>query len=157
MFACFFAFLLVSRGGVFGRYNQGIMNDCVICKLVSNELPSWIIHEDENVICFLPLELEAFGHTVIAPKSHYADLFSVSTKSLNRLFAVIQKVALHYQTALGATGVNLLHASGISAGQSAPHLHFHLVPRFDEDGLNAWPTFPKTQQDKDELLKKLQL
>ena len=133
------------------------MNDCVICKLVSNELPSWVVYEDENVICFLPLEVEAFGHTIIAPKLHYADLFSVSAECLGVLFAIIQKVALHYQTALSSTGINLLHASGASAGQSVPHLHFHLIPRFDEDGLDAWPTFPKTQQDKDELLKKLRL
>ncbi len=133
------------------------MNDCIICKLVSNDLPSWIVYEDEKVICFLPLEVEAFGHTIIAPKPHYADLFSVPIECLNGLFAVIQKVALHYQTALGATGINLLHASGVSAGQSVPHLHFHLIPRFGEDGLDAWPIFPKTQQDKDELLKKLQL
>ena len=133
------------------------MNDCVICKLVSNELPSWIIYEDENVLCFLPLEVEAFGHTVIAPKQHYADLFSVPTEVLNSIFAVIQKVGLHYQTALGATGINLLHASGVSAGQSVPHLHFHLIPRFDEDGLDAWPTFPEMHWDKDELLEKLRL
>ena len=133
------------------------MNDCVICKLVDNKLPSWVVYEDENVICFLPLEVEAFGHTVIAPKPHYADLFSISAELSGGLFAVIQKVGLHYQTALGATGINLLHASGVSAGQSVPHLHFHLIPRFDEDGLDAWPTFPTMQCDKDQLLQKLRL
>ncbi len=133
------------------------MNNCVICKLVSDELPSWIIYEDEDVICFLPLEVEAFGHTVIAPKPHYADLFSAPAEVINRLFAVIQKVGLHLKTALDATGINLLHASGASAGQSVPHLHFHLIPRFDGDGLDAWPKFPQTQQNKDELLKKLRL
>ena len=133
------------------------MNNCVICKLVSDKLPSWIIYENEDVVCFLPLEVEAFGHTVIAPKSHCADLFSASAETLNRLFAAIQKVGLHYQTALGATGLNLLHASGASAGQSVPHLHFHLIPRFEGDGLDAWPNFPQTQQNKDELLLKLRL
>ena len=133
------------------------MNDCVTCKLVSNKLFSWVVYEDENVICFLPLEVEAFGHTVIAPKPHYADLFSISAELLGDLFAVIQKVGLHYQTVLGATGINLLHASGVSAGQSVPHLHFHLIPRFDEDGLDAWPKFPEIQYDKDQLLQKLRL
>ena len=158
-FACFFVYVARRRGDAegFGLYNESTMNDCIICKLVRNELPSRVVYEDENFVCFLPLEVEAFGHTIIAPKPHYADLFSVSAECLNDLFAVIQKVALHYQTALGATGINLLHACGVSAQQSVPHLHFHLIPRFDEDGLDAWPMFPKTQQDKDELLKMLRL
>jgi len=53
--------------------------------------------------------------------------------------------------------VNLLHASGVSALQSVPHLHIHLIPRFDDDGLDAWPKFPALQYDKDELLEKLLL
>ncbi len=133
------------------------MDDCVICKLVNDKLPSWVIYEDDDVICFLPLELEAFGHTLIAPKAHHADLFSVPAEILENIFAVVQKVALHYRKAIGATGVNLLHASGVSAGQSVPHLHFHLIPRFENDGLDAWPSFPETQHNKDELLKELRL
>ncbi len=133
------------------------MNSCVICQLVSNELPAWVIYENENVICFFPLEVEAFGHTVVAPKSHYADLFSVPAEVLGCILAVVQKVASHYQTAIGANGVNLLHASGVAAGQSVPHLHFHLIPRFDNDGLDAWPKLPGTQQSKGELLEKLRL
>lgn len=53
--------------------------------------------------------------------------------------------------------MNLLHASGVSAQQSVPHLHIHLIPRFDDDGLDAWPKFPALQYDKDELLEKLLL
>ena len=133
------------------------MDDCVICKLVNNELPSWVIYEDENVVCFLPLEVEAFGHTIIAPKAHHADLFSVPTEVLGYVLAVIQKVALHYQKAIGATGINLLHASGVAAQQSVPHLHIHLIPRFENDGLDVWPKLPETQHNKDELFKKLRL
>jgi histidine triad (HIT) family protein len=133
------------------------MNECVFCNLVNNELPSWIIYEDENVICFLPLEAEAFGHTLIAPKTHYADLFSVPAETLNCILEVAQKVALHYQTAIGAAGVNLLHASGIEAQQSVLHFHIHLIPRFENDGLNAWPKLSKVQTDKDELIRKLRL
>ena len=133
------------------------MDDCVICKLVNNELPSWVIYEDENVICFLPLEVEVFGHTVIASKAHHADLFSVPTEILGCVCTVIQKIAVHYKTTIGAKGVNMLHASGGEAQQSVPHLHFHLIPRFENDGLDAWPKFPETQHNKDELLEMLRL
>lgn len=133
------------------------MNECVFCKLVHNELPSWIIYEDENIICFLPLEAEAFGHTLIAPKKHYADLFSIPIETLNCIIAVAQKVAVHYKTAIGAAGINLLHASGIAAQQSVLHFHIHLIPRFENDGLNAWPKLPGAQNDNDELIRKLRL
>ncbi len=133
------------------------MNDCAICKLVAHQLPSWVVYEDENVLCFLPLEVEAFGHTVIAPKAHHADLFSAPPEVTSCVLAVIQKIAIHYRTAIGATGINLLHASGVAAGQSVPHLHFHLLPRFEDDGLDAWPKFPAMQHDKHELLAKLRL
>ena len=131
------------------------MNDCVICQLVNKAIPSWVIHEDEEVICFLPLEIEAFGHTIVAPKTHCPDLFSLSPETLSCVLVALQKVALHYRAAIGCTGVNLLHASGSAAQQSVPHFHVHLIPRFDEDGLDAWPHFPKAQCDKDELRDKL--
>ena len=134
-----------------------LMNGCIICELVNNERPSWVIYEDEHVICFLPLEVESFGHTIIAPKAHHADLFSAPTETLNCVLSIVQKIALHYRTAIGATGVNLLHASGVAAGQSVPHLHFHLIPRFDNDGLDAWPKLPKIECEKDDLLEKLRL
>ena len=133
------------------------MKDCVICQLVAQELPSWVVYEDENVICFLPLEVEAFGHTVVAPRAHHADVFSAPAEILGCVLEAVQKVARHYQSALGATGVNVLHASGTSAQQSVPHLHFHLIPRFDGDGIDAWPQLPGTQEGKDELLEKLRL
>jgi histidine triad (HIT) family protein len=126
------------------QYNQYIMSSCVICQLVNNELPSWVIFEDEKVFCFLPLRVEAFGHTVIAPKEHHTDLFSVPPEVLNYVLGASQRVAMHYQSALGTIGINLLHASGVAAQQSVPHLHMHLIPRFDNDNIDAWPKLPGT-------------
>lgn len=131
------------------------MNDCVICQLVGKAIPSWVIYEDEEIICFLPLKVEVYGHTVVAPKTHYPNLFSLAPEAFSPVFAAAQKIALHLRTALGCTGVNLLHASGNAAQQSVPHFHIHLIPRFDEDGLDAWPHFPEIECDKDELRDKL--
>lgn len=139
------------------RSNEDIINDCVFCKLTKGELPAWVVYENENVVCFLPQEVEAYGHTIIAPKSHYSDLFSTPTEVLGQVLTVTQKVAMHYRQAIGAVGVNLLHASGVAAQQSVPHLHIHLIPRFENDGLDAWPILPGTQASKDELLQRLHL
>jgi len=128
------------------------MNDCVICSIVSGSIPSWVVHRDARVICFLPQELEVYAHTVIAPIDHYPDIYSGTEESMGALMAAAQSLALHYRQRFGASGVNLLHASGASAQQSVGHMHLHLIPRFDSDGVDAWPTLPGTEVNKDEFL-----
>ena len=125
---------------------------CVICDLTAGDIPRWVVHETETVICFLPLEVNAYGHTVIAPKKHYADLYDIPDALLQELAVTAKRLAKHYKQVLGATGVNLLHASGADAGQSVLHFHLHLLPRFAGDGLNAWPELSAVPTDKDELL-----
>lgn len=132
-------------------------NACVICDLAVGNIPRWIVYETKNVICFLPLELNAYGHTVIAPKKHFADLYDVPEELLNELAGTAKRLAVHYKQVLGATGTNLLHASGVDAGQSVPHFHLHLLPRFTRDGLNTWPELPAVSIDKDELLTRLRV
>ena len=133
------------------------VTNCVICEIVAGEIPSWIVYQDAEVICFLPKTLEAYGHTLVAPKAHYPDLYTAPEALLERLAVAVKKLAIHYNDRIGSSGVNVLHASGVSAQQSVPHLHIHLIPRFDDDGLDTWPNLPVLQVDKDELLEKLLL
>jgi histidine triad (HIT) family protein len=133
------------------------MKGCPICDLVSWEIPSWIVYRDHEVVCFLPKEVEAYGHTVIAPINHVPDIYAASKETLGMLMAMGQRLALHYRDRIGASGVNLLHASGAVAQQSVAHIHIHLIPRFVDDGLDAWPTFPGTSVGKDELLRRLKI
>lgn len=124
------------------------MNDCVICNIVSGSIPSWVVQRDSRVICFLPKEPEAYGHTIIAPIDHYPDIYSGTEESMGALMAAARSLALHYRQRIGASGINLLHASGSSAQQSVGHMHLHLIPRFDLDGIDAWPALPGTGMNK---------
>ena len=133
------------------------MSACLFCDIVHQRCPARIIYQTETVICFLPRVPEAYGHTLIVPKKHVPDIYAASETLLGELMAAAKKLALHYRTQIQATGVNLLHASGAAAQQSVPHFHLHLLPRFDQDGLNAWPQLPKADFDLDALLQKLQL
>lgn len=132
-------------------------NVCVICDLAAGRVPRWLVHETDSVVCFLPLELNAYGHTVIAPKAHFADLYDLPEALLQELAVTAKRLAKHYKRVLNATGINLLHASGTEAGQSVPHFHLHLLPRFSGDGLNAWPEMPAVSVDKDALMACLRL
>ncbi|MDY7079786.1 MAG: HIT domain-containing protein [Chloroflexota bacterium] len=139
------------------QHKELIMTNCVICEIVAGSIPSWIVYQDTEVICFLPKMPEAYGHTIIAPKVHYPDLYAAPEALLEHLIVAAKKLAVHYRDRIGSSGVNLLHASGVSAQQSVLHLHIHLLPRFDNDGLNAWPKFPTAQYDKNKLLEELRL
>ena len=133
------------------------MENCIFCKIINKEVPADIIYEDDNVICFLPKDIEIYGHTLVVPKKHYADLYDIPSDVLSELIKVAQKLTLEYKKKIGATGMNLLHSSGAEAHQSVFHFHIHLFPRFENDGLNTWPRLEKIEVDRKELWKKLRI
>jgi histidine triad (HIT) family protein len=134
------------------------MNEaCVICQIIDGTTPARIVHQDEHVVAFLPLELNTRGHTVVAPIRHCADIFDIEDGELSSMMHSIRSLAEHCKRRLGADGINLLHASGEAAQQSVPHFHIHLLPRFKDDNLDAWPSLPEWNGDLDELLTELKL
>ena len=139
------------------RFTRYMNPECPFCDIVANKIPSWIIFQDTNVICFLPMKLEAYGHTILASKKHYVDIYSMPEILLKAICVTAKKISLHYKKRLGSSGINILHASGPAAQQSVFHFHTHLIPRFDNDGLDLWPNLNPRMYDKDELLKKLKV
>ena len=133
------------------------MNDCIFCQIVNRKAPAKIIYENENVICFLPKKVEVYGHTLVVPKKHYADLYDIPANVLCELTKVAQKLTLEYKQKINATGMNLMHASGKDGQQSVFHFHFHLLPRFKDDGLDTWPNLAKKDFDSEEILEKLKI
>ena len=114
------------------------MENCIFCKIVKKELPAKIIFENDEFLVFPPLNQVSKGHALIIPKQHFENIFDFETKSLERIMGVAQKIADDLVKENGATGINLLHASGKDAQQSVFHFHLHIVPRYKEDGLDLW-------------------
>jgi len=108
-------------------------------------------------MAFVPLHLEAYGHTLVAPRAHYETLWDLNPHLLASVIGVVQMLTVHYRACIGATGVNLLHASGKDAQQSVPHFHVHLLPRFQGDGVDAWPSLTQVSVDRTELTAKLRV
>jgi histidine triad (HIT) family protein len=128
------------------------VTDCTFCRIVRRQAPALIVHETPTVMAFLPLKMEVVGHTAIVPAQHYCDLYDVSDQVLSDVVIVARALAVRYRQKLGATGTNLLLASGADAQQSVPHLHFHLLlPRFPDDGLDAWPNLPHLDIDREQI------
>jgi histidine triad (HIT) family protein len=131
------------------------MDNCIFCQIVAKKAAAKVIYENENVICFLPKAIEVYGHTLIVPKKHYADLYDIPSDALCELVKVAQILTLEYKQKINATGMNILHASGKDGQQSVFHFHFHLLPRFKDDGINTWPTLAKIEIDINKLWDKL--
>lgn len=87
-----------------------------------------------------PLNPLAPGHTLVVPTLHHADIFETPPEVLSVVTALVQRVAAATRTALNASGVNILSAGGPGSEQSVPHLHFHVVPRWVDDGISTWPS-----------------
>jgi histidine triad (HIT) family protein len=114
------------------------MENCVFCKIIKKDLPSAIFFEDSEFLAFTPLEQVSKGHILLIPKRHYVDLFDFEPVSFERLAGVAQKLSKELAKVHGATAVNLLNASGKDAQQSVFHFHLHIVPRYEDDGLDLW-------------------
>jgi histidine triad (HIT) family protein len=128
---------------------------CPFCAIANGDGRADIVYADDAVICFLPMTLNAYGHTLIVPRAHYETLWDIDPLVAAKLMAVVHELSLEYRSKLGATGFNLLHASGRDAQQSVPHFHLHLLPRFAGDDLDAWPPLPAIQVNRSALLEQL--
>ena len=113
--------------------------ECIFCKIVAGELPAARVYEDAHSMAFLDINPIAKGHTLVIPREHYDCITDAPQKTLADTIAVVKLVAAVQIECLGADGVNVTQANGEAAGQIIPHLHFHVIPRFREDGRSpAW-------------------
>ena len=112
------------------------MSDCIFCQIVSGQIPSSKVYEDEEVLAFLDITQVTKGHTLVIPKKHYRNMLEMDAEAASSLFARVPKIAKQLQDKLGASGVNIINNNEEAAGQTVFHTHVHLLPRFDAtDGL----------------------
>lgn len=130
------------------------MNDCIFCKIIKGEIPSFRVFENEKVFCFFDINPLTKGHTLVIPKEHYENIFDIPEDDLKEIISTAKKMASIIKEKFGAEGVNLVNASGEAAEQSVFHFHLHIVPRYKNDGLemNKWWQ-SKTQKADFEQLK----
>lgn len=126
------------------------MGDCIFCKIVAGQVPSKLLFETEKTQAFLDAFPAAKGHSLIIPKTHYETLLEIPEEDLKDAIVVAKKVAGAVVKATNADGFNLVQNNKEAAGQLVKHVHFHLVPRFKDDGLKL--TFPSNQEEEKVLL-----
>lgn len=134
------------------------MKDCIFCKFVKKEKKCPMIYEDEHTFVFLDHNpaTEQGGHTLVLPKNHYELLTDIPDDELAKVVTTIKKVS---KALLGfADGVNVLQNNKKAAGQWVKHVHFHIIPRFKDDGIQieVWKPHKYKDGQIEEMIKKIQ-
>ena len=106
---------------------------CVFCRIVAGELPGNMIQRDDRTAAFLDRSPLFLGHTLVVPVTHIATLDDLKPAEVGPLFDVVRRMSIAVQAALGAAGSFVAANTRIS--QSVPHVHVHVVPRTEGDGL----------------------
>lgn len=114
------------------------MQECVFCKIIAKEKPADIFYEDEYSISFPNLSPVVNGHVMVVPKIHSENILDINTEDLKNVAASTQIVARKVLEKYNSKAFNLLMANGKDAQQSVFHFHWHLIPRYHEDGLDLW-------------------
>lgn len=122
---------------------------CIFCKIVNGEIPAKKIFENEHAMAFLDISQVTKGHTLVIPKKHVQDLFELDPTDAKEIFEVISKVAKQIDSTYSPLGLNLINNNREFAGQTVFHLHFHLIPRYNnEDGFDVkWSPNPTHDLD----------
>lgn len=108
-------------------------DDCLFCKIISGELPSAKVYEDEHVYAFMDLSQVTTGHTLVIPKIHTRDIYSTPSDVASNFFGAIPKISRAIKKTYQPAGLNLLNNNEILAGQTVFHFHLHIIPRYRED------------------------
>lgn len=130
------------------RERSQTLAESVFTQIVAGEIPSWKVYEDEHVFAFLDIGPLASGHTLVVPKECYVRLDEVPDEVAAALGVALKRVGRAVAAASGCEGWNVLQNNGAVAGQVVMHVHFHVIPRGEGDGLGfRWE--PGSIRDED--------
>jgi len=116
------------------------MSNCVFCRIVAKEIPATLVHEDEHTLAFMDIGQVNPGHVLVAVKKHAENIYALEDAQAAAVFRAAAKVARAIRGAFEPQGLSVYQANGAAAGQTVLHLHVHLVPRYEGDGMALiWP------------------
>lgn len=124
-------------------------------KIINQEIPAYVVYDDEHVLAILDHAQQTKGHTLVMPKKHYVNVLDTPTEVYLEVMKVAQELAIQIKDKLQASGINLLTNANEVAGQSVMHFHVHILPRYDDnDTLSiSGPGHPEI--DKQQVLEQI--
>lgn len=108
----------------------------IFAQIIRGEAPCYKLYEDENVLAFLDVFPQSYGHTLVIPKRSAArNILDIDADSLSQMMAVVQKLTAVLVAELAPVGVQVAQFNGAPAGQTVFHIHMHIVPRYEGEAL----------------------
>lgn len=132
-------------------------DNCIFCKIINGEIPSKKIYEDENFMVIMDVDPATKGHCLVLPKAHYTDLFDMPKETAEKVLPLAKDIACRLKEKLQCVGLNLVQNNGEAAGQTVPHFHLHLIPRY-EDGVKTdvtWSHANFTAEEMQQIYEKI--
>lgn len=117
--------------------------ECIFCKIIQGEIPSYTIYEDEIVKAFLDISPISNGHTLIIPKKHFENLYDTDLETLKHIEMVSIKLGKKLKESLNCVGITRLQNN--EYGQEVKHYHMHLIPRYEKHEISIH--YDKTNVD----------
>ena len=117
---------------------------CIFCRIVAGEIPAEVVAREPDVTAFLDVQPLADGHVLVVPRAHAACIEDLEPAAADALFRTVTRLAGPVRDALGAAGTTIGINNGEATGQTIPHVHVHIVPRWAGDGAGSVHTiFPR--------------
>jgi histidine triad (HIT) family protein len=118
--------------------------ECIFCKIIEGEIPAVKVLDEESVIAFMDINPASRGHMLVVPKKHAENIFEISEDDLAAVSKAVKRCAKAVKEALNAGGITVLQLNGKVSDQVIPHLHVHIMPRSENDGLpvSSWRLTP---------------
>lgn len=114
---------------------------CVFCAIIRGQSPVARVYEDNTFLAFMDKYPITSGHTLVLPKYHYGNLFQMTEDEVGNLYRVVHTIASAVYSATGAQGLNTGQNNGKAANQIVPHVHVHIIPRYENDSRDGkWPS-----------------
>jgi len=133
-------------------------NDCLFCRIIKGEIPSYKVYEDEDLLVILDRFPRNEGECLVITKEHFDNLFDLDPALGAKIFEVSRRVAVKLKEAYPIDGLNLLQNNGEPAGQQINHFHLHVMPRYDLDSMMIQgKTKEFSEEEFDVILNKLKI
>ncbi len=132
--------------------------DCLFCKIINGDIPSYKVYEDASTYAFLDINPCSEGHTVVLPKEHLESFNDMGPEEIAALFISVSRINKAIIKVLGVDGSNIGLNVGLAAGQVIPHVHVHIIPRTEGDGGGSMHSIISTETastDLEALAKKI--
>ena len=131
------------------------MSSCIFCDMISGKCPYYEIYHDSNIIAILDKYPIDKGHSLVITKKPYEKLTDMSSQEVAELFSKIPKIANAIIKATNADAFSIAQNNGKAAKQIIPHVHVHIIPRYNDTG-TLWLKRKILEDDKlDELAQKI--